>query len=180
MLVVTYAPDDELPAEHYNGVQQLIDLHRLMFSRMLSQPGYTGSGTNNGSVVQKGAGHATLVTVNGPAYLWVNLTAPTLLGMAPFYKAAAEDVTVPALNTSAGQSRQDLVVARVNVGSTDTYEYTTIQGTPATTGAQTDPSLGENEYALARITRAHGDGNLVTSMITDLRQAAKVAAAHQA
>ena len=73
------------------------------------------------------------------------------------------------LRTTSGQSRQDLIVAHVNLGATNTYIYEAIAGTPATTGAQVDPAVPQNAIALARVTREHGAGSIVNAMITDLR-----------
>lgn len=175
MNIVEYVPQDGLPSEHYNGVQQELDGLRRLLSNMLSGAGgYVGAAANNAEVVQATPQTPTEVVAKGPATLWIPLNVLSLSGATPFYTPTDTTVTVPALNTTGGQSRNDLVVARVNAGSKNTYYYEVVQGTPATSGAQTDPALPTNAIPLARITRAHGDGNIVTAMITDLRTPARM------
>ncbi len=180
MNVVPFVPEDPLPAEQYNGVQQELDGLRRVLGRMLGDlGGYAGSATNNASVIQDVSPTPTTAIVKGPATLWVPLTTLSLSGSSPFYWSTDVTITVPALNTVGGQSRNDLVVARINAGLTNTYTYEVVQGTPATTGAQVDPAVPTNAISLARITRVHGATNIVTAMITDLRVPVKVLAAHQ-
>lgn len=180
MIYTTFAPNDPHPAAHYNGVQQTLDGARRVLAALMSQYGYAGSAVNNGTVQEVTVPNATEVTVKGPALYLIGLTAPTLQGAESFTKAADENLPVPALNTVTGQSRNDLVIAKINVGQVNTYLYDVVQGTPATTGSQVDPAIPDNAIKLARITRAHGHGSIVNANITDLRVAAKVALAHQA
>lgn len=180
MNLVTFVPSDPLPAEHYNGVQtELFGILQILNALFNFTGGYVGPAANNGVVSEATSPSATAVKVAGPALYWIDLD--TMEGGAPFYiPAASTAVTVPALNTTGGQSRNDLIVARVNVGAVNTYSFEAVQGTPATTGAQTDPAEPDNSIKLARITRAHGDAAINNAEITDLRVAAKIPTLHQA
>lgn len=179
MLVTEYQYLSRVSSEHYNGMQQWLDGMRAVFSAALSQYGYVGNASTNGKVSQAGTPSPSAVSV-APALLFVPITVPTPSGGAPFATNQATPVTVPALNTTAGQSRQDLVVAKLNVGQVDTYLFTVVQGTPASTGTQVDPAVPDNALVLARITRAHGHGNIVDGNITDLRVPLKLSADHVA
>lgn len=171
MNVQTFAPNAPLPSDHYNGVQQEVEGLRRVLSRLLADVGgYAGTATNNGSVVEQSPQNSGQVRVSGPATLVVPITSVADAASEPMYVPAAfTTVAVPALNTTAGQSRNDLVVATVNLGNLNTYSYTVVQGTPATTGSQVDPALPANSLKLARITRVHGAGLITNAMITDLR-----------
>lgn len=175
---VNYNPQDPLPAEHYNGLQLDLEGALRVFAGLFGfTGGYVGSGTNNGSVQESSPAAASTALVKGPATYWIP-TSGSPPGH-PFYIAADTTVTLPALNTIAGQSRRDLIVAQINVGNLNTYSYQVVQGTPATTGTETTPATPANAYALAYVTRAHGHGNIVNANITDLRAAVKILAAHQ-
>lgn len=176
MIRVNFVPRDPIPASHYNGLQQAIEgAIRTLGGLLTTTGGYLGSPTNNASVQESSPQSASTVKVKGPATLWIApITGGTPPGV-PWYTAADIDVAVPALNTTAGQSRNDLVVATVNFGSPDTYTFQVVQGTPATTGTQTDPAVPSNSIALARITRVHATTLITNAMITDIRKAVSVA-----
>lgn len=180
MNVVDFVPGDPLPAEHYNGVQrELFGLLQVVNALFNFESGYVGPATNNGQVLEATSPSDTAVRVLGPALYWIDLD--TVESGAPFYIAAATTtVSVPALNTTAGQSRNDLIVARINLGTINGYTFEAVEGTPAATGAQTDPTTPDNAVALARITRAHGDAAINNGEITDLRVPAKIPALNQA
>lgn len=179
MNYVTFAPGDPHPAAQYNGVQQeLVGVLQILNVLLGSSGGYVGPAADNAFVEEVPSD--TAVTVKGPAAYWIPLSGTSLSGGTPFFMPGDVLLPVPALNTTAGQSRNDLIVARVNVGSLNSYSYQVVQGTPATTGSQVTPEAPPNSFPIARITRAHGATNILQAMITDLRFPAKIPAIHQA
>lgn len=176
MLRVRFNPDDDLPADHYEGMQQTLDGIRLLLNEELDPTpakggGVLGSLTSNGQVVAADPASTTAVRVLGPTKGWAILTG-SAGGGEPYINDDAVTV-VPIADVSAvpgGQSRNDLIVARINVGQYNTYTFEAVIGTPAATGTQVDPALPPNSFVLARVTRASGAGAITAGQITDLRE----------
>jgi hypothetical protein len=83
---------------------------------------------------------------------------------------AAEVVTLAAAPGS-GQSRIDVIVAQVrdnalDSGGNNDFVFTSVTGTPATTGSQVAPATPTNAYALAQVTVPGAVANLNTATIT--------------
>lgn len=87
---------------------------------------------------------------------------------------ATVNLAINAAPAVGGQSRNDLVVCQirdnaVDAGGVNDWYLRVITGTAATTGAQVDPAIPDNAYALARVTLAFGDSSVTNAKITDLR-----------
>lgn len=175
MLRVRFVATDDLPADHYEGMQQTLDGIRILLGLLFAPNpakggGVVGTLTNNGVVGPDSPATTTTVRVTGPTKGWAMLT-PSTAGGEPFIKDDALTVVpiTSVASLTAGQSRNDLIVARINTGQANTYTFESVIGTPAATGAQVDPALPTNSFVLARITRAFGAGAITAGQITDLR-----------
>jgi len=89
---------------------------------------------------------------------------------------AVENVAIPTKPATAGQSRNDLLVAQVrdsNIsGSYDDWLLTVVSGA-ATSGTPVDPALPPTALALARVLVANSATSITNAVITDLRAAAR-------
>jgi hypothetical protein len=87
------------------------------------------------------------------------------------YNDANKTLTHGAAPGTAGQSRRDLVCARTQdaqyAGATNAWDLRIIAGTAS--ASPSDPALGNNEIALARVTVAFGQTTITNANITDLR-----------
>jgi hypothetical protein len=86
---------------------------------------------------------------------------------------SAEVVTLAAAPAS-GQSRNDRIIIQVrdnaiDSGGNNDFIITSVTGTPATTGSQTDPAMPANAFLIASVTVPGAVANLNTATLFDRR-----------
>jgi hypothetical protein len=131
------------------------------------------------SASQRAAGANMSVDIQpGRAMLLGNYT--TNEGSYYLFSDAVENVVISTA-PGAGQSRIDVVVAQVrnqyvDTGSNSDFIFTTVVGTPATTGSQVAPALGTNQFAICNVLIGPNVTSIVNANLTDRRPILSTAA----
>lgn len=125
------------------------------------------------AVTQRGAGANMSVDVaSGFCYVTSNVT------LSAWYLCVNDSTVNKTIATvgTAGQSRKDLVVAKVTDvaqgDGTNSWAITVKAGTAAATGTEVAPAAGTRELALAVVSVAYGQSTVTNANILDRRQAA--------
>lgn len=141
---------------------------RWVLSSWLGSEGVVG--VNDLTVSQRGAGANMSVDIAaGAAYVDSDLSNHHYYGC---YSDGTKNVSIGSVATS-GQSRKDLVVARVRDSAhgdgSDSWTLEVVAGTSAPTGTETEPALPARSLHLATVSVAFGDTSVTNAKIADKR-----------